>query len=143
MENGELQSPFGHKRRFYVIPGDESGRLHVVKEGINFRPQNIAANITLWGLCGFAERVDWRIAQPRLTIHDSILVNCREDQVEEVAQLLKECLENAPKQAIKWEFPYLAEISIGRRNWATLEDYNPTGGIGAVAAEATQTIFTS
>jgi DNA polymerase I len=140
LEKGELQSPFGHKRRFYVIPSDESGRLHVVKEGINFRPQNIAANITLWALCDFARRVDWRVAQPRLTIHDSILTNCKEGEVEEVANLLKECLENAPKQAIKWEFPYTAEISIGYRNWATLEDYDPTGGTGTVVAETAQAI---
>jgi uracil-DNA glycosylase family 4 len=124
MELGEIQSPFGHKRRFYVIPSDESGRLHIVKEGINFRPQNIAANITLWGLCEFARQVDWRIAQPRLTIHDSILVNCKEGEKDSVAYLLKECLENAPKQAIKWDFPYLAEISIGYQNWGTLDAYS-------------------
>jgi DNA polymerase-1 len=131
IEQGELQSPFGHKRRFYVIPADESGRLHVVKEGINFRPQNIAANITLWALCDFAEQVDWRIAQPNLTVHDSIVVNCREDYVDEVAQLLKECLENAPKRSIQWEFPYLAEITIGRRNWSSLEDWEYPRNVGA------------
>lgn len=125
IEKGELQSPFGHKRRFYVIPSDESGRLHVVKEGINFRPQNIAANITLWALCDFAEQVDWRIAQPCLTVHDSIVVNCIESEVDAVAALLKECLENAPKQSIKWEFPYLAEITVGRRNWGSLEEWQP------------------
>jgi uracil-DNA glycosylase family 4 len=136
IEKGELQSPFGHKRRFYVIPSDESGRLHIVKEGINFRPQNIAANITLWALCDFAEQVDWRIAQPCLTVHDSIVVNCREDCVDEVAFLLKESMENAPKRAIGWEFPYTAEISIGRRSWDSLEDWvrPSTRGIRAATA---------
>lgn len=123
MEVGEIQSPFGHKRRFYVIPSDESGRLHLVKEGINFLPQNIAANITLWGLCDFSSKVDWRIAQPRLTVHDSILVNCKESEVDTVAALLKECLENAPKRSIEWDFPYLAEITIGRQHWGSLEEY--------------------
>jgi len=121
MELGEIQSPFGHKRRFYVIPADESARIHTIKQGINFLPQNIAANITLWALCDFADRVDWNIAQPRITVHDNIVVNCREDHVDEVAQLLKDCMENAPKEAISWQFPFKAELSIGP-NWGNLTD---------------------
>ena len=126
MEVGELQSPFGHKRRFYVIPADESSRLHVVKQGINFRPQNIAANITLWGLISLAEKLDWRIAQPRITVHDSILVNCDERHVDDVAHLMKECLENAPS-IIEWTFPYRAELSVGD-NWGSMEEYEVRSG---------------
>jgi len=119
MQVGELQSPFGHKRRFYVIPADESGRLHVVKEGINFRPQNIAANITLWALIRFAQKVDWRIAQPRVTVHDSILAWCRYDYAEEISTLLKDCLERAPMQALGWDFPFAADITTGH-TWGHL-----------------------
>jgi uracil-DNA glycosylase family 4 len=120
LTKGELQSPFGHKRRFYVIPADQSGRLHVVKEGINFRPQNIAANITLWALCSFSEKVDWSIAQPRITVHDNIVVNCRIDYLDEVALLLKACMEEAVRESIGWDFPFLADISIGH-DWGNLE----------------------
>ena len=127
MERGELQSPFGHKRRFYVIPADQGARLHVIKQGINFRPQNIAANITLWGLISLAEKLDWRIAQPRITVHDSILVNCNERHIDEVAHLMKECLESAPKESIQWDFPYLTELSVGS-DWGNLQEYTgPTG----------------
>jgi DNA polymerase-1 len=83
LENGELQSPFGHKRRFYVIPADQSGRLHVVKEGINFRPQNIAGNITLWAMEELTRTLDWDVAQVRLNVHDNIVVNCRNKYVEQ------------------------------------------------------------
>ena len=123
MEYGELQSPFGHKRRFFVIPADESARLHVIKEGINFKPQNIAANITLWGLCDFMDILDqndlWQHAQPRVTVHDSVLVNCREEYVDSVGQLLKQSLESAPKKALDWDFPFLAELSAGP-DWGSL-----------------------
>src|SRR5207237_3857958 len=112
MSEGEIQSPFGHKRRFYIIPQDESGRLHVVKQGINFLPQNIAGNITLWAMCDFAEQVDWRIAQPRINVHDNVVVNCRQDYQEEVAILLKSCMERAPQEALGWTFPFLAEVSV-------------------------------
>jgi len=120
-ETGELQSPFGHKRRFFVIPADESARLHVIKEGINFKPQNIAANITLWALCDFVDSIDWEIAQPRITVHDSILVNCRQEHVKEVSFLLKSCLESAPSRALGWTFPYTADISVGE-NWGSLHE---------------------
>jgi DNA polymerase-1 len=122
MTEGEIQSPFGHKRRFYVIPADEGGRLHVVKQGINFLPQNIAANITLWALCNIAEKLDWRIAQPRITVHDNIVVNCRESHVDEVAHLIKSEMENTPLEAIEWDFPYVADLSVGY-DWGTLNDY--------------------
>src|SRR5205823_3136760 len=89
LTEGELQSPFGHKRRFYVIPQDQSARLHLVKEGINFLPQNIAACITLWALCNLSEKLDWDIAQPRINVHDNLVINCRNEYVEEVALLIK------------------------------------------------------
>jgi uracil-DNA glycosylase family 4 len=125
MSTGELQSPFGHKRRFYIIPADEGARLHVVKEGINFKPQNIAANITLWALIKFTEHLKenemWHIAQPRITVHDSILVNVRETHTEEIASLLKGFMESAAIEAIGWDFPYLAEFSVGH-DWGSLKE---------------------
>ena len=124
---GEIQSPFGHKRRFYIIPADEGARLHLVKEGINFLPQNIAANITLWALIQFTKHLKeedlWHIAQPRITVHDSILVNVKEDHVERIASILKHCMESAAKESIGWEFPYLAEFSVGH-DWGSLRDFD-------------------
>lgn len=125
LEDGEIQSPFGHKRRFYIIPADESGRLHVVKEGINFLPQNIAANITLWALCSFTELLVkndlWHVCQPRITVHDSILLNVREDYAKDMAAFIKLRLESAAKEAIGWDFPFKADISVGN-NWGALQE---------------------
>jgi len=124
-EVGELQSPFGHKRRFYIIPADESGRLHVVKEGINFLPQNIAANITLWALITFVDYLVandlWSVCQPRVTVHDSILINVRESHARDMGELLRAHLERAPKEAIGWDFPYTADLSMGP-NWGELSE---------------------
>lgn len=121
-DKGEIQSPFGHKRRFYVIPADQSARLHVAKQGINFLPQNIAGNITLWALCDFCEKVDWRIAQPRITVHDNIVVNCKESECDATAALLKDCMERAVHESIGWDFPFLADITYGP-NWGQLQDW--------------------
>lgn len=123
LDEGEIQSPFGHKRRFYVIPADQSGRLHIVKEGINFLPQNIAGNITLWALCNIVDKLDWSVAQPRITVHDNIVLNCKRDHVASVSRLVKQEMERAVQESLGWDFPFLCDISIGE-NWGTLEDYD-------------------
>jgi uracil-DNA glycosylase family 4 len=121
LEVGEIQSPFGHKRRFYVIPQDQSARIHVIKEGINFLPQNIAANITLRALINLVHELDPTTAQIRITVHDSIVANCREDEVSEVSELMKETMESAAKEAIAWDFPFKADISVGH-TWGDLRE---------------------
>jgi uracil-DNA glycosylase family 4 len=113
LEDGVIQSPFGHKRRFYVIPQDTSARIHIVKEGINFLPQNIAANITLFALTKLVRRFDPRVAQIRITVHDSIVANVRESEKDAIAHEMKVTLESAAQEAIGWDFPYKAEISVG------------------------------
>jgi DNA polymerase-1 len=123
LDVGEIQSPFGHKRRFYVIPSDQSGKLHTVKQGINFLPQNIAGNITLWALCNICEKLDWDVAQPRITVHDNIVVNCRRSHVPEVTKIVKEEMERAVAESIDWDFPFLADITVGE-TWGDLVDYN-------------------
>jgi DNA polymerase-1 len=121
LSEGEIQSPFGHKRRFYVIPSDQSGRLHVIKEGINFLPQNIASNVTLWAMLRLAEDINWEIAQPRINVHDNIVLNVREDHVEEVALMVKQYMEESAKEVIGWDFPFKADVSVGP-NWGSLNE---------------------
>jgi DNA polymerase-1 len=121
LNKGEIQSPFGHKRRFYVIPQDNSARLHVVKEGINFLPQNIAANITLHALITLVKELDPDVAQVRITVHDSIVVNCKSESIAEVSAVMKEAMESAAQESIEWDFPFVADISTGH-TWGDLRE---------------------
>lgn len=123
LEVGEIQSPFGHKRRFYVIPSDKSAKIHTIKQGINFLPQNIAGNITLWAMIRLAEDLDWDKAQIRINVHDNIVLNCRQEFVDEIAHMTVDYMKRAPQEAIGWQFPFNAEVSVGH-NWGSLEDYN-------------------
>jgi len=125
---GELQSPFGHKRRFYVIPSGQSERLHVIKEGINFLPQNIAGNITLEAMIQMCDNLDWDKAQVRINVHDNIVLNCKEDHADEIAHLTKQIMESAAKDGILWDFPFKADLSIGH-TWGDLVEYD-TGTVG-------------
>lgn len=118
---GELQSPFGHKRRFYVIPSDQSARLHAIKSGINFLPQNIASQVTLWAMCDLCENLDWDIAQVRINVHDNLVLNVRNEYVEQIAAQVKDAMERAVKDSIGWDFPFKADVSVGP-NWGSLKE---------------------
>lgn len=119
LDKGEIQSPFGHKRRFYVIPQDESARQHVIKEGINFLPQNIASQITLYALIQMVSEFDPQVAQVRINVHDANILCVKEDYVDDISKTVKEIMESAAKDGIGWDFPYLTDISIGS-TWGDL-----------------------
>jgi uracil-DNA glycosylase family 4 len=122
-EVGEFQSPFGHKRRFYVIPQDKKAYIHAVNQAVSFMPQNIAANITLYALIQLVDELQpiWEQAQIRITVHDSIVACAREQYIDKVSQAMKDALERAAKDAIDWDFPYLADISVGP-TWGDLKE---------------------
>ena len=122
LEKGELQSPFGHKRRFYIIPQEKKAYIHAVNQAISFEPQNIAANITLFAVIRLVnELLNPEVAQVRITVHDSIVVCAREDHISETAQVMKETIESSARDSIGWDFPYKADISVGP-TWGDLKE---------------------
>lgn len=117
---GEVRSPFGHKRRFHLIT--KENRNASIREGINFLPQNIAANITLYAFCVLTEELDPAKSVVTLQVHDNILSRAKEDYVDETARMVKEVMLSAPKDAIGWDFPFDTDLQVGQ-SWGELEDY--------------------
>jgi uracil-DNA glycosylase family 4 len=140
---GEVVSPFGHKRRFYLF-ASQAAKNAAIREGINFLPQNIAANITLHALVELAGyfdedrnycegRLDSEQAQVVLNVHDSILVNSTVEYADEAMQIMYETMVAAPMESIGWDFPYEVDIQIGER-WGKMEDVQmPRSGAGSSA----------
>lgn len=128
---GEVVSPFGHKRRFHLF-ASMAAKNAAIREGINFLPQNIAANITLHAfteLAGYIDedrnlvpgRLDWEQAQVVLNVHDSILVNSTVEYSEEAMRIMYETMIDAPMESIGWDFPYEVDLQVGER-WGKMED---------------------
>jgi DNA polymerase-1 len=111
LTDGEIQSPFGHKRRFYLVTNQNKD--HLVKEGINFLPQNIAANITLAALIEICKTIDWTTCQPKTSVHDSIVLHVKTSHVEEVAHYVLDVMESIPKKKFGWDLPFTAEAKYG------------------------------
>ena len=117
---GEVVSPFGHKRRFPLITKENKNAA--VREGINFLPQNIAAQFCLAALVELVHELDFTIATPLLTVHDSILFDIRTDHLHSVSSTIKACMEGVPKRTLEWEYPFKVDMQVGE-NWGNLSDY--------------------
>ncbi len=86
---GDLVSPFGNHRRFWLIT--KESRNSVEKEALAFYPQNIVSNLLL--------RSGIRLAKEgmqdmlRIPIHDSWLFECEKDQQADVAEHVAKVME--------------------------------------------------
>jgi DNA polymerase I len=118
LSQGYVQSPFGHRRRFHLITPQNKNAI--LREAVNFVPQNTAAQLTLWSV---SEMV--KLGLPVVnTVHDSIILDVPESEVVSAATKMKEIMESAATVALGWDFPFEAELSIGD-NWGELDDYAP------------------
>jgi DNA polymerase I-like protein with 3'-5' exonuclease and polymerase domains len=93
LSNGFVYSHFGRKRRLRNITSDNQGVVaHEVRSGINFLIQSPSSDINLLGAIDMQnwvarEKLDAKIFA---LVHDSILAEVREDQVEEYNTALKQ-----------------------------------------------------
>lgn len=111
-----VESPFGHRRRFYLIT--EENRNALYREAINFLPQNIAANVTLHACARIHEEVDPGRARLCLTVHDSIIGLVHEDYVGEYKEITEQIMVELPKDYLGWTLPFEVETGVGK-TWAT------------------------
>lgn len=118
--NGRLEIPSG---RFYPITPDFSKRgepwpLTIIK---NYPVQGFGADLVM--LARLQAFKNLRIAGVHAvlisTIHDSIVADCPDEQVEKVGRILNQAVEDVPrlcKQVFGYEFslPMTAEVQVGR-----------------------------
>lgn len=117
-ELGFLVSPFGHKRRFHLIT--KENRDESIRQGVNFKPQNIAGCLTEMALI---ELVNAGIPVVS-TVHDSILADCPVDEAYEVGALMKQVMERMSIEHLGWtreDIPFITDISIGE-TWGSVEE---------------------
>lgn len=117
-KDGFIISPFGHKRRFHLITDENLG--DVERESVNFLPQNIAAWATIMSVCDLVYAGVAVIA----TVHDSIVVDCPNGEVDRTALLMKQIMEDQVIKQLGWQrddIPFLVDLSVGP-NWGSLEE---------------------
>ena len=115
LKEGELETPFGRKRRFPLIT--DANKITVLKEAVAFLPQSTASDITLLALIELQPLLRSFDARVVNWIHDALLIECPSETAEELAKQVKSQMELIPESI--FEFPFPVEIAIGNR-WGNL-----------------------
>nr|WP_221039207.1 DNA polymerase [Gelria sp. Kuro-4] len=120
LEVGKVSTPFGRTRNFGFIGNDN--RNEVLRQAVNAPIQSLASDVTLTALIKAGRCL---VGNPNtrllLTVHDSILLETKEDPVE-VARWLQGIM-SAP--VLDGSVPFDAEVKIGP-SWGelkTIEEY--------------------
>lgn len=86
-EDGEITFSIGRKRRFDFIPRHDGG--HTGRQGINTPCQGTASDFCFYGLIRLHTVLRPYRAQVISTVHDSLLIECHDDDLEEVIPLVE------------------------------------------------------
>lgn len=107
-----ITSPFGRKRRFPLLTQDNLDSLY--REGVNFPIQSGASDVTLSSLIRVHEMFKWCYPECHIVImvHDSIIVECPAFIAEEVANVMKETMEDV---SINTNVPFPVDVKISER----------------------------
>ena len=91
-DNGFIYSYFGRKRRLPNVFSEDKGiAAHEVRSGINFLVQSIASDVNLLGAIDSHKEVKERNMRAQIfaLVHDSILAEVDEEEVEEYCEVVR------------------------------------------------------
>lgn len=126
-----LESVFGYRRRFkkpanWMSPDG----WRVERQAWNFIVQNTAACILFCALVKLRKEMKARKLKSLivLTVHDSIGLDVHPDEVDEVARLVKDCMENpdTERYGVELTVPMSADIEVGP-SWGDKKEYKFEG----------------
>lgn len=115
LDGEDLVTSFGRRRRFWLITPEN--KKDVLNEALSFLPQSIASDITLSAFIRLRPMLRGR-AFMRLTIHDQLVAECAEKDMEEVGELLTSVM---VEEGAKWTdyVPFAVDLTSGT-NWGEL-----------------------
>jgi len=123
-DNGFIYSHFGRKRRLpNVFSTDKGIASHEVRSGINFLVQSIASDVNLLGAIDTHNEIIKRNKTKDMRIfalvHDSILAEVKEEDVDEYMEIVKTCIEkdrgiSIPGCPIGCDFDVDDDYSLGK-----------------------------
>lgn len=111
----QLVTPFGRRRRFPLILKEDTGAVR--RQSFNTPIQSVASDICLSAFVRLSRLVDPDEARVLVTIHDSIMLEVREDRVLETARLVKRTMGDVPAQVRALNeglgIPFAVDIKVG------------------------------
>ncbi len=122
--NGYIYSYFGRKRRLPNVLSTDGGiRSHAVRSGLNFLVQSPASDVNLLAGIEMQEHIERVGMKARIfaLVHDSILAEVPENEVDEYIKKLTQCIKtdrglSIPGHAIGCDFEVGDDYSFGKFN---------------------------
>jgi DNA polymerase-1 len=112
----DLITPFGRHRRFWLIA--EENKHEIMNEALAFMPQSTASDICLDAFCDLRPHLKG-IGWVRNLVHDSILIECPKNKVDQVKELLRHYMIAAAKKVVGDYVKFDVDITVGS-NWGEL-----------------------
>jgi DNA polymerase-1 len=106
-----VESPLGRRRRFPILPSGRFELEEVYRQGINFIPQSMAADLTTYAFI----KMDQAGLHPLLSVHDAILAEVPTDQAETAHRQMLEIMIECGKELYGDKIIFAAEGGIGQR----------------------------
>ena len=113
-------SPFGRRRRFGVV--SRENYVGLANQAANFPMQSTATDLTLFSAMRIQAKWnrEGRDAHVVCLVHDSIVVECPEEEAPERAAELRAMMEDTPKRVLRSAIAFPADIHTGYA-WGTLK----------------------
>jgi DNA polymerase-1 len=105
-EHDDLVTPYGRHRRFWLIT--DENKKDVYKEALSFLPQSIAADICQEAMNDLLERG----FKCRLSVYDSIMLECDEANAKEYGEIMREAMLTAGRNFSDY-VPFEVEVKTG------------------------------
>src|SRR3990172_13626 len=115
MRTGYVTSPFGRRRRFYLITPENKNAM--IREAVNFKPQSTAGDFTLRSVILLVKEIDWKKAAIVITVHDNIVGDVKESYIDEYKAICEQIMVSRPRDELGWTIPFKIDIGVGP-NWA-------------------------
>jgi DNA polymerase-1 len=122
-----IENPLGFRRRFlFTRPWDVGGQG---RQAVNTPIQGFAGQVTLWALVLLRRALDPAQARTVLTVHDSIMVEAKEEYADTAARIIVDVMQTAVErmeyefgltdphdalEAMPWSVPFKAEVAVGK-----------------------------
>jgi len=136
-EQGYIDTPYGRRRRLAsVFSPEEDIVAKAERQGVNSPIQATASD---WTLQSIASIRAWLIKNKMqskiiLTVHDSIILLVKMEEMEAVCDAVKRIMENPPHDGWLDGVPVVADCSIGK-NWGQLKDVKKLSELPVIVEE--------
>ncbi len=119
ISRGYVETPLGRRRRFSLIT--EDNRADVEHQAGNSPIQSLASDICLHSLILLHSRLDPRVARILSTVHDSILLEIRDEAIDDTLPIITQTMTNELPIEDRG-VPFTIDIEVGTR-WGSLIEF--------------------